>query len=41
MEFDDNFAESPMPYIDMEITANLTSIRCLRQGTFRVPKFSH
>ncbi|WJX30589.1 hypothetical protein P8452_19109 [Trifolium repens] len=32
MDFDDNFAESPMPYVDTEVTANVTSTCCRRQA---------
>jgi hypothetical protein len=41
MDFDDNFAESPMPYVDTEVTVNVTSTRFRRQGTLPVPKFFH
>ncbi|KAK2439948.1 hypothetical protein QL285_011412 [Trifolium repens] len=34
MDFDDNFSKSSMPYVDTEVTANVTSTRCRRQEIF-------
>ncbi|CAJ2674958.1 unnamed protein product [Trifolium pratense] len=33
MDFDDNFDESQTPYVDMEVTTNVTSTRRRRQGS--------